>query len=792
MFLVLTPALLLAGTVAALIPPAPFVLAPNGVDKLDLEAAGIIKSATTDGKTGRQWAIVLGKALFWDQQSGSDRIACASCHFHAGADTRLTNQLNPGFKDITTSFGPTGDVAFGSERSDLFLSDPLYVEPGHMPSGDVAGPNYTLKPEDLPLHQLVDETNRNSPIRTTTNDRVSSQGSFDAIFGKVKKKGKLDKCSDLDASVFHAGPYAARQVEPRNTPTTINAAFFHRNFWDARANNLFNGVGVFGMRDILGDLNKRLIILDANGNPQLGHLQLENASLASQAVGPPLSALEMSCDGRTFADVGRKLLAARPLKLQTVHANDSALGGLVHPSGKGLANQYKYAALIKLAFDEKYWAAKKTYRIVNGLLQKDKNGYTQMEINFPMFWGIAIMLYEATLVSDQSELDSLLVSDLTAARFSAATNPLGCSPTPTGTVDPLLLRGCKIFFTVTGAVTGDGVKGGGCAFCHGTRLKPTATFSEAAFEAGDPFTPFLNPATDVNGLRDLRDLGFANIGLRPVFTDRMSGGTDPYGNPLSFGRQYKNFLGGAPNAVVDPFLQAAITAGTAPVPAPPAPPPNPSGTFAKLEVDGATKIPTMRNVALTPPYFSWGGYPSLRQVLKVYNRGMNRRDITGPTSPEAHGSISCVSGDSSGSGPDGNQDWPVPGPDCNTNTTGLIAPLGLLDCDANDVANLDCVPLLKDTTNDDLAALERFLKSLTDHRVQCDQAPFDHPSLQVFNGHLEADTNGDGRADDIVFELPAVGGDGYDPASGFCIPNAGDLFAPGMQVRSGGLGVPRP
>jgi hypothetical protein len=56
---------------------------------------------------------------------------------------------------------------------------------------------------------------------------------------------------------------AARQVEPRNTPTTINAVFFHRNFWDGRANNMFNGVGVFGMRDILGDPNKRLIILDA-------------------------------------------------------------------------------------------------------------------------------------------------------------------------------------------------------------------------------------------------------------------------------------------------------------------------------------------------------------------------------------------------------------------------------------------------------------------------------------------------------------------------------------------------
>ncbi|MGV2333354.1 MAG UNVERIFIED_CONTAM: hypothetical protein LVR18_04235 [Planctomycetaceae bacterium] len=42
-------------------------------------------------------AIALGKALFWDMQVGGDgRTACASCHWHAGADVRTTNMLNPG------------------------------------------------------------------------------------------------------------------------------------------------------------------------------------------------------------------------------------------------------------------------------------------------------------------------------------------------------------------------------------------------------------------------------------------------------------------------------------------------------------------------------------------------------------------------------------------------------------------------------------------------------------------------------------------------------------------------
>lgn len=44
----------------------------------------------------RTAALQLGKALFWDMQVGSDGVqACASCHFHAGADNRSSNQLSP-------------------------------------------------------------------------------------------------------------------------------------------------------------------------------------------------------------------------------------------------------------------------------------------------------------------------------------------------------------------------------------------------------------------------------------------------------------------------------------------------------------------------------------------------------------------------------------------------------------------------------------------------------------------------------------------------------------------------
>jgi hypothetical protein len=66
----------------------------------------------------------------------------------------------------------------------------------------------------------------------------------------------------------------------------------------------------------------------------------------------------------------------------------------------------------------------------------------------------------------------------------------------------------------------------------------------------------------------------------------------------------------------------------------------------------------------------------------------------------------------------------------------------------------------------------------------------DYPELRIPVGHEPADANGDGRADDISFRLPEVGAAGYGPASGLCIPNAGDLFAEGMQARIGGPPAP--
>src|SRR5882724_4980862 len=80
----------------------------------------------------RKAAIALGKALFWDTEAGSNGQACASCHFHAGADNRVKNQMNPGLLGGDTSF-----------------TRPLA-------NGGAGGPNYTLSAGNFPFHRLSD------------------------------------------------------------------------------------------------------------------------------------------------------------------------------------------------------------------------------------------------------------------------------------------------------------------------------------------------------------------------------------------------------------------------------------------------------------------------------------------------------------------------------------------------------------------------------------------------------------------------------------------------------------
>ncbi len=75
-------------------------------------------------------------------------------------------------------------------------------------------------------------------------------------------------------------------------------------------------------------------------------------------------------------------------------------------------------------------------------------------------------------------------------------------------------------------------------------------------------------------------------------------------------------------------------------------------------------------------------------------------------------------------------------------------------------------------TPDEIDAIVAFLDTLTDERVLFRRAPFDHPQIFVPNGHpggsrSTVDANGDGLADDLMVDIPAVGAAGGSPLPGF-------------------------
>src|SRR4029078_6723685 len=110
--------------------------------------------------------------------------------------------------------------------------------------------------------------------------------------------------------VFQVGPFETRRVTGRNAPTVINAALNFRNFWDGRANFVFNGVTPFGPRDKDAQIWVEDWYTNQSGvqvqRAVKAYARIPYAALASQAVGPALSAFEMSGASRAFSDLGRK------------------------------------------------------------------------------------------------------------------------------------------------------------------------------------------------------------------------------------------------------------------------------------------------------------------------------------------------------------------------------------------------------------------------------------------------------------------------------------------------------
>ena len=651
-------------------------------------------------------AIQLGKALFWEMQAGSDgKTACATCHFKAGADGRSRHQLNPG-------------------ANGRFDGAPL---------------NKQLTRADYPFTDVG--AGRDS-------DNVTgSQGVRASIFAGVSASGVEQTVPAMDPQFTVAG-VRLRHTTGMNAPTVINSVFNHRQFWNGRAQPEFNGVNPFGARDT----SARVWRLDFMGQPALASIVIRNASLASQAVGPAMSAVEMAAAGRTFPDLGKKLLASKPLALQAVSPTDSVLGPLAG-APKGLNTTY--AAMIQAAFQPWWWDS--TARItMNG------RPYTMMQANFSLFWGVAIMMYEATLVSDDSPLDQYLASrllDPATAQVLRANETL---------LDPVVSRFNAEGVPVTRQSILDGLSlferpvapppsfpapagfGVGCIGCHvgaettGASVRNVgglinepgrAAFVAAGFDprmerfitkldwnppgavspvpqgadavAFDPvnFTLAVNHITGQGNVNvplpvKVYDSGWYNVGVRPTREDPGLGGLDPFRMPLSWVGLFQATNATTQNLPGDTlgcfgmgttlFPNQLVNAKGLPLLS------GPLRRTDPTDVAGTFKAPGLRNVELTGPYFHNGGKMSLAQVVGFYAGGADFGLTTNPTKHPA------------------------------------VLPLGL---SAQQI--------------DDLVA---FLVSMTDDRVAYERAPFDHPELLV----PEGDRNGT----DIMVRVPAVGAAG--------------------------------
>ncbi|MEP6995258.1 MAG: hypothetical protein ABI968_12100, partial [Acidobacteriota bacterium] len=333
---------------------------------------------------GRNTAIVLGKALFWDMQVGSDGVqSCGTCHFTGqGTDTRTRNQINPNHlggdlqinlhginaanQELTAADFPFHKLYNPDQAGDPMCTTPI-----------VANVTNVTPALDHPISGDITVCDRNN-IKDDINDVASSMG---VVFNRFSDIAPIGAFQPADHGVAAVMPdlrttggneidpipvfQGFRRVEPRNTPTMQAAGFNFDNFWDGRARHDFNGGSVFGA----SDPQAHVFVNDGTpSGPLTATRQLiKFASIASLATGPGLSEFEMSFLGRNWQKIGKKLLQSgvTPLANQLVDPTDSVLGpfsgqrstynGPIDRPGRPGLN-VSYEDLIKASYFPKLWA----------------------------------------------------------------------------------------------------------------------------------------------------------------------------------------------------------------------------------------------------------------------------------------------------------------------------------------------------------------------------------------------------------------------------------------------------
>ncbi len=316
--------------------------------------------------------------------------------------------------------------------------------------------------------------------------RVASAGIHARRFVAIGREGLPDTGAPLSRERGAPSPRPARQVASRNAPSVINAVQYYRLFWDGRASNTFNGRTAYGEADTTA-----IILVEDRGQLTASTVRIEQASLASQAVDPPINSKEMSYEGRSWPIIGKRMLSARPLAKQRVASDDSVLGPYVGDARRGLSPALTYLEMIQAAFKPEYWRSKESVsaggRVVGRAGSADAE-FTQAEFNFSLFFGLAVQAYESTLVADDSPYDRYVSGNTRALTF---VQQIGLG----------LFRQHR------------------CASCH---VEPELTLATPVAVRGSRDYAALGP-----------DAGFFRTGVEPSANDFGLGAQDPFGNFLS-------------------------------------------------------------------------------------------------------------------------------------------------------------------------------------------------------------------------------------------------------------------
>ena len=789
-------------------------------------------------------AIELGKSLFWDMQAGSDDTqACASCHFNAGADSRVNNDVNPGqpggdntfqlgvplngslgpnyhykagsadagfggyhdgdfpfrkLANVNDRFSVTSDVndVSGSEGVFGLTNDAIVVTTQTTHAGDLgdnpaANPNDGAKTADGGDDEGMTYGNGKPHLPSGRHEPGNTSGNNGSTTPTIKTKGKASSGSVVNTSsvettsasidpVFSYPSEAdstqrinTRRVTGRNTPSAVDAVFNFRNFWDGRAQNVCNGANPFGTRD---KQNHLLVVDPVDGKLGPTQVNMVNSALCSQSLGPILSSTEMSADNRNFHQVGKKLLARVPLANQLVDPADSVLGTFSKSPDRGLKTSY--SALIQKAFQPEWWqfaqhACEAADGSIAGMVNPanfetcpaGSNDYSLMEYNFSLFWGVAIQMYESTLVADQTPLDKYLeqqqsytlIGDNQQNQYTIQLKP-GITPYTVSVIglNPTLDftdQDTYAFDDGQGRVMGAGINGGTIDYASGTltvffgeapvsqvpvqinysvgavpltqgQLRGLNLFQTKAGCIGCHGGPELSNAAvgTVTGFPAERmimeddsarvyDTGYYHIGVRPAAEDPGLAGNDPVaGLPLSQSEILRQHVcdGGYETVIVPGRRGDGIA-------------PSPMNCNDDIARGGFFKAPQLRNVALTAPYFHNGSQLTLEQVVEFYNRGG----------------------------------------DFNT-----VEEVKFMDPD---------IEILGLTPQEKLDLVDFLRNALTDPRTVAQAAPFDHPQLFVPNGHphsssgypVVADPKHPDRATDQLMEIQGTGAQGGKPLPTF-------------------------